>query len=39
VTSEQTDLEGRAVHRFSLEARYETPDSSAIETLPVILIN
>ena len=39
VTSEQTDMEGRAVHKFSLEARYESPDSSAIETLPVIVIN
>jgi Tfp pilus assembly protein PilN len=39
VTSEQTDMEGRAVHKFSLEARYEMPDSSAIETLPVIVIN
>ena len=39
VTSEQTDMDGRAVHRFSLEARYETPDSTAIETLPVIVIN
>lgn len=39
VTSEQTDLEGRAVHRFSLEARYETPDPSAIETMPVIVLN
>ena len=39
VTSEQTDMEGRAVHKFSLEARYEAPDSAAIETLPVIVIN
>jgi len=39
VTSEQTDMDGRAVHKFSLEARYETPDASAIETLPVIVIN
>lgn len=39
VTSEQTELEGRSVHRFSLEARYETPDAAAIETLPVIVIN
>jgi Tfp pilus assembly protein PilN len=39
VTSEQTEMEGRAVHRFSLEARYETPDPSAIETMPVIVIN
>ena len=39
VTSEQREMEGRAVHKFSLEARYEMPDSSAIETLPVIVIN
>ena len=39
VTSEQTDMDGRAVHKFSLEARYETPDATAIETLPVIVIN
>ena len=39
VTSEQTEMDGRAVHRFSLEARYETPDSAAIETVPVIVIN
>lgn len=39
VTSEQTDMDGRAVHKFSLEARYEVPDSTAIETMPVIVIN
>lgn len=39
VTSEQTDMDGRAVHKFSLEARYETPDSTAIETMPVIVLN
>lgn len=39
VTSEQTEMEGRAVHKFSLEARYETPDPSVVETLPVIVIN
>lgn len=39
VTSEQTDMDGRAVHRFSLEARYETPDETAVETMPVIVLN
>lgn len=39
VTSEQTEIEGRAVHKFSLEARYETPDPSVVETMPVIVIN
>lgn len=39
VTSEQTEMQGRAVHRFSLEARYETPDPAAIETMPVIVLN
>jgi hypothetical protein len=38
VTSEQADEQGRAVHRFTLEARYETPDSSAIETVPLIVV-
>ena len=36
VTSEQETMEGRAVHRFSLEASYETPDSSVVETVPII---
>jgi Tfp pilus assembly protein PilN len=39
VTSEQTDMDGRAVHKFSLEAKYEMPDSTAIEVMPVIVIN
>ncbi|HEX6925335.1 MAG TPA: PilN domain-containing protein [Longimicrobiaceae bacterium] len=39
VTSEQTEMEGRSVHKFSLEARYETPDPGLIEMLPVIVIN
>lgn len=39
VTSEQTDVEGRAIHRFTLEAKYETPDTSAIETVPIIAVD
>lgn len=39
VTSEQTEIEGRAVHRFSLEARYQEPDPSALEMMPVIVLN
>ncbi len=38
VTSEQTSTEGRTYQRFTLEARYEVPDSSFIETVPVISI-
>ena len=37
VTSEQTEVEGgSAFQKFTLEARYETPDSSLIETVPVL---
>jgi Tfp pilus assembly protein PilN len=39
VTSEQTEEAGRAIHKFTLEARYETPDSSAIETVPIIAVD
>ena len=39
VTSEQTEMEGRAVHKFSLEARYEAPDPSAVDLMPVIVLN
>lgn len=38
VTSEQAQEAGRAVHRFTLEARYETPDSTAIQTVPIITV-
>lgn len=38
VTSEQTEESGRAIHRFTLEAEYETPDESAIETVPIVTI-
>jgi len=36
VTSEQVELDGRSLHRFTLEARYELPDSSVIATIPII---
>lgn len=39
VTSEQVDVQGRTIHRFTVEARYETPDSSVIETVPVVIAN
>lgn len=39
VTSEQESVEGRALHRFSLEARYETPDTSALVTVPIVTID
>jgi Tfp pilus assembly protein PilN len=39
VTSEQTQESGRAIHKFTLEARYETPDSTAIETVPIIAVD
>lgn len=38
VTSEQADQSGRSVHRFTLEARYETPDETAIETVPIVIV-
>lgn len=39
VTSEQVDAEGRTIHRFTVEARYESPDSSVIQTVPVVVVN
>lgn len=38
VTSEQTSTEGRTYQKFTLEARYEVPDSSFVESVPVISI-
>jgi Tfp pilus assembly protein PilN len=38
VTSEQAEEAGRALHRFTLEARYESPDSTAIVTVPIITV-
>lgn len=37
VTSEQTTEQGRTFQKFTLEAKYERPDSSAVETVPVIV--
>ena len=36
VTSEQATTEGRAYLKFTLEARYEQPDSSLLEIVPVL---
>ena len=38
VTSEQVSEEGRTFQRFTLEAAYERPDSSLIETIPVVIV-
>jgi Tfp pilus assembly protein PilN len=38
VTSEQVDADGRTIHRFTLEARYETPPSSVVETVPFVVV-
>lgn len=38
VTSQQVSEEGRSFQRFTLEARYEQPDSSLIETIPVLTV-
>lgn len=38
VTSEQTTREGLNVLKFTLEARFEQPDPSIIETVPVVSI-
>ena len=39
ITSEQQEEGGRAVHRFTLEAGYEAPDSSVIETVPIVALD
>ena len=36
VTSEQTSTDGRTYLKFTLEARYEQPDSSLLEIVPVL---
>jgi Tfp pilus assembly protein PilN len=38
VTSKQESENGRSFQKFTLEARYEVPDSSTIETVPVITV-
>jgi Tfp pilus assembly protein PilN len=36
VTSEQTDVQGRSVLKFTLEARWENPDPAFVQTLPLV---
>lgn len=38
VTSEQAPVEGRMLHRFTLEAKFETPDPAFLETVPVVTV-
>jgi Tfp pilus assembly protein PilN len=38
VTSEQVDADGRTIHRFTLEARYETPPAHAVEFVPFVVV-
>jgi Tfp pilus assembly protein PilN len=38
VTSEQIDVDGRTLHRFTLEARYETPPPAVVETVPFVVV-
>jgi Tfp pilus assembly protein PilN len=39
VTTEQTQTQGRTYLKFTLEARWEQPDSTLIETVPVVPVN
>ncbi|HEX9935984.1 MAG TPA: PilN domain-containing protein, partial [Longimicrobium sp.] len=39
VTSEQTETQGRTYLKFTLEARWEQPDSTLVETVPVVPVN
>jgi Tfp pilus assembly protein PilN len=39
VTSEQTQTQGRTYLKFTLEAAWEQPDSTLIETVPVVPVN
>ena len=39
VTSEQTTTEGRSYLKFTLEARWEQPDSTLVETVPVVPVH
>jgi Tfp pilus assembly protein PilN len=38
VTSERKDVQGRAVLQFTLEARWEEPDSAFVETVPLLTV-
>ncbi len=39
ITTEQELLDGRTIQRFSLEARYRSPDPSLIQTYPIIALD
>jgi Tfp pilus assembly protein PilN len=39
ITTEQEVVDGRTIQRFSLEANYRAPDSSAIQTYPIIALD
>jgi Tfp pilus assembly protein PilN len=39
ITSEQEVVEGRTIQRFGLEARYREPDSAAIQTVPILVMD
>ncbi len=39
VTSEQTQTQGRTYLKFTLEAHWEQPDSTLVETVPVVPVN
>ena len=39
VTSETTETQGRSYLKFTLEARWEQPDSTLVETVPVVPVN
>jgi Tfp pilus assembly protein PilN len=38
VTSQQEVVQGRAVFKFTLEARWEEPDSAFVETVPLLTV-
>lgn len=39
VTTEQVTRDGRTFNQFTLEARYEQPDSAFIETIPIVVVS
>jgi Tfp pilus assembly protein PilN len=38
VTSERQDVQGRTLFQFTLEARWEEPDSAFVETVPLLTV-
>jgi Tfp pilus assembly protein PilN len=39
ITTEQEEVDGRMIQRFSLEARYRVPETSVIQTLPIVALD